>query len=332
MTLYALEDVDDAFRVTRSFLTPFDVRRWLKLALVVFFVGGVGTGANPVQYSASGDELPATGEWVPPDLGAEVWLLVAGVVALAVVIGVAFLLVGSVMEFVLIESLRTGEVAVRRYWRRRWRQGLGLFGFRLVVGLLVFGAVALLFAPVLLAASTGDLGGGALALFLLLLPAVVVLGVVAGLVDGFTTAFVVPIMVLEDTGVLAGWRRLWASIRAEWKQYLAYVVAQFVLTIAGGLVLGMVAVAAALVLLVPFGLLGLVGGVLFAVGASPIGIAVVVAAAVLFGLVLAIVLVVAQAPVVAFLRYYALLVLGDVDAALDLVPDQRRAARGEPAA
>ncbi|SNR57511.1 hypothetical protein SAMN06264855_11723 [Halorubrum vacuolatum] len=39
------------------------------------------------------------------------------------------------MEFVLIESLRTGEVSLRQEWSQRWRQGLRLFGFRIVIGL-----------------------------------------------------------------------------------------------------------------------------------------------------------------------------------------------------
>jgi len=37
---HAVENVEEAFGVTREFLTPINIRRWLKLALVVFFVVG----------------------------------------------------------------------------------------------------------------------------------------------------------------------------------------------------------------------------------------------------------------------------------------------------
>jgi len=37
-----------------------------------------------------------------------------------------------------------------------------------------------------------------------------------------------------------------------------------------------------------------------------------------------------QVPVQAYLRYYALLVLGDVEPEFDLVPDQRAAVRESP--
>ncbi|WP_449404379.1 DUF7544 domain-containing protein [Halorubrum coriense] len=40
MALHAVENVEKAFGVTREFLTLASVRRWLTLAIVVFFVGG----------------------------------------------------------------------------------------------------------------------------------------------------------------------------------------------------------------------------------------------------------------------------------------------------
>ena len=39
MALHAIDDVGDALDATRAFLFPFDRTKWLKLALVVFFVG-----------------------------------------------------------------------------------------------------------------------------------------------------------------------------------------------------------------------------------------------------------------------------------------------------
>jgi hypothetical protein len=327
MPLYALDEIDDAFRVTREFLTPFDLRTWLKLALVVFFVGGVGANAGGFQFNVPvGEETPFPTDQFP-ELGAEVWLLAAGLAAFAILLTLVFLVVGSIMEFVLVESLRTEEVHVRRYWSARWRQGLRLFGFRLVVGLVIVAGVAALLAPLILGGMSGDVSGGAIGVFLVLLPLFIVLSIALALVNGFTTSFVVPIMILTDVGILAGWRRLWPTIRAEWDQYLVYAVAQLVLTVVAGIALAMVGVAAALVLLIPFGLLALVGFGLLALTAPIVGAAVLAVIAVLYGLTLAIVLAVAQVPVVSYLRYYALLVLGDVDEGLDLIPTQRAAAR-----
>ena len=325
--LYALENLDDALDATRSFLTPVDRTVWAKLAIVAFFVSGPGGGTSGFQFPAGGDGTGGVPGVVPPDVGPRVWAIVAVAVVGAVLLALAFVFVGSVMEFVFVESLRTRRVSIRRYWNRRWRQGLRLFGFRLVVGLIVFGGVLLLAAPFVLSLlGGGDVEGVSLALLAVLLPLFVVLAVVAGLVDGFTTVFVVPVMVLDDCGVLAGWRRLWPTITAHWTQYLAYVVVGFFLSLFGGILVALVTGVLAIVLLIPFGLLFGVGIGLLAV-AEPVGIGVLVVVGVLFALAVVAVAALAQMPVQVYLRYYALLVLGDVAPTLDLIPDQRAAVR-----
>ena len=334
MALHAFDDLDDAIAVTESFLTPIELRGWLKLAFVAFFVGISGTGFPGFQGSVSGgggggppvDRVPADGfPTIMP--GGDVWLLVGAVVAIAVVLGLVFLLVSSVMEFVLFESLRSETVAIRRYWSRWQGKGAQLFAFRLVLGLLVLGAFVLLVGPVVLSAlDIGPALGVSLALLVLLVPSFVLLAFVAGLVNGFTTVFVTPVVLLEDCGVLAGWRRLWPTITAAWKQYLAYAVIGLLLSATGGVLVGLVAVAGALVLLLPFGPLFALAFGAFLV-AEPVGIALFVVVGLLYGLAVLTVVALAQVPVVTYLRYYALLVLGDIEPAFDLVPEQRAAVR-----
>lgn len=133
---------------------------------------------------------------------------------------------------------------------------------------------------------------------------------------------------LEDRGVIGGWRRLWPTIVAEPWQYLAYAVAGFVLAIAGGIVVVIAVGVAALGLLIPFGILGGIGFFLLT-AAPPFGIGVLAVVGLLFDLSVLAVTALAQAPVVAYLRYYALLVLGDVDDELDLIPERRAAVRAD---
>lgn len=332
VALYALEDLDDAVAATRAFLWPIDRSRWIKLALVAFFVSGPGANLNAVQYNVPAEQGPASGP-VVPTVGPRVWALVVAVVAVALLVGLLFLLVGSIMEFVLVESLRREEVAVRRYWGQYWRQGVRLAVFRLVIGLVVLGSVAVLAALVLLpvvveSGPPGPSGAAPVVTLLLLLPVVVVLAVLVGLLNGFTTVFVVPVMVLDGGGVLAGWRRLWPTIAANPWQYLAYAVAGFVLTIAGGIAVAVAVGVATLVLLIPFGILGAIGVALLTT-VQPVGIGVLVVVVLLFVLSVLAVAALAQVPVVTYLRYYALLVLGDVDADLDLIPERRAAVRAE---
>jgi len=155
MSLYAVENVEEAFGVTREFLTPIGIRRWLKLAFIVFFVGS-GVSFPTVQFNTStptGDvsngDIPFN---APVNVPVDIVTLIVALVVAGVLLGALFALIGAIMEFVLIESLRTGEVSIRRYWSRRWRQGLRLFVFRVAIGLpilaLVAGWLALLVAPI----------------------------------------------------------------------------------------------------------------------------------------------------------------------------------------
>jgi len=122
MALHAVENVEEAFGVTREFLTPINIRRWLKLALVVFFVGS-GVSFLTAQFNTSTPPGDVSNGELPFSLPVDVMTLIVALVAAGILFGGLFALIGAIMEFVLIESLRTGEVTLRRHWRRRWRQG-----------------------------------------------------------------------------------------------------------------------------------------------------------------------------------------------------------------
>jgi hypothetical protein len=87
-----------------------------------------------------------------------------------------------------------------------------------------------------------------------------------------------------------------------------------------------VVVLGAIVAAVPFGIVGLAGGALLSVSQIAGGILIAVAA-VLFVLTIIVLGLLVAVPVTTYLRYYALLVLGDTNAEFDLIADRRRAIR-----
>lgn len=328
MAIYAIDDLDDALAATREFLTPFDRGVWLRLAVVTLFVGGTGSNVFSWSMGGNGGGGPS-GEFGDIVIEPWIWALVAAVVAVAILLGLAVLFVGSVMEFVFVESLRTEKVTVRRDWRRHWKKGLRLFGFRLVLGLFVLGTVLVLAAPFLLPfLGVGSLGIGLLPVALLvLLPIFLLVVLVTGVVHAFTTVFVVPIMLLEADGVLTGWRRLWPSLRSHWRQYLAYALVGFFLSILGGIAVGIATALFVLLMLLPFGLLFAIGFGLFAFVFEPLGILVFALVGLLAVVAVVAFVALAQVPIKTYLRYYALFVLGDVEPAFDVVETQRAAVR-----
>lgn len=332
MTFHAIDDIDDAFAATKEFLLPFDLGRWLRLTVIAFFVGGAGMNA-PSGNVTVGDGIdggaPPGGMPVgPPEITDALLAALAAVAALVVLLGLVWAILSAIMEFVLVESLREEEVHVRRYGRRYLGKGLRLFGFRLVLGLVALAVVGIPLAAAVLA--MGGLGaidslGDVAALFALGVLLAFPVGIGYAVVGGFTTVFVVPVMILEDRAVLPAWRRFWATLRAEWKQYLVYLGMAFVLHLVAGIAVGAVVGLVGAILFVPV----FVGGgiALLAGGLSPFALVAVAAVGVVGLLAFLLVAAVVQVPVVTFLRYYALLVLGDTDADLDLVPERRAAIR-----
>ncbi|QHS15916.1 DUF7544 domain-containing protein [Halopenitus persicus] len=332
MALHALQNVDDALEATRSFLFPPRLGRWLKLALIAFFVGG-GSGLPTAQFNA-GSSIPGPSDppsSAPPgDLPTSIPddvlpLLVAGAI-LVVLVWIVLGVIGATMEFVLIESLRQRRVALREYIGDRWRQGLRLFGFRVLIGLPI-AALFIGWVGLFIASLAGVIDPViAFPTFLVGLAALILLGILFAIVDTLTTVFVVPIMIADDGGVLAAWRRLWASIRVAWKQYLAYLLVAGLLGIAAGLLGSIVTGVVAIGLLLPVAVLAAVvyATVTFA---STIGTVILALLVVVFLAAVFVVWLLVQAAVVTYLRYYALLVLGDVEPSLDLIPDQRAAIR-----
>jgi hypothetical protein len=328
---YAIDALGDALDATRSFLTPFDGGRWLRLAVITFFVlGSSGGGSSGASWNVGGEDVRVDGggldSVVLGDLDPVIWLVLA-VVALGLLLGLAYVFVGSIMEFVLYESLRTELVSIRDYARTYLGLGVRLFAFRFVLGLIAVGLVVGAIVLFVLSALSGPVA--VLASLVVFVPLAFVLGIIAYLVTIFTTEFVVPIMLLEDRGVLSGWRRFWDLFRAEWGEFLIYAVVRVGLNIAAGIVLGILIGIVAVILAIPFGGVGFlfwVGiGEPTAIGAG--AVAVLAVLALLYALVLGIVAAIVAVPVVTYLRYFALFVLGDVDETLDLIPERRSSIR-----
>ena len=327
MALHATRDIDDAIEVTRDFLSPVAVRRWLKLALVVFFVGG-GSGFPTSGFNGIPSDTPSPGPIdVPVEPPENLLVIVAAVIVVVAIVWLLFALVGGIMEFVFVESLRAGDVMIRRYAGRWWRKGLRLFGFRIAISLpllvLVLLMVGLAFMPFLAGIGSPFLPLAAVAIFI---PLIFVLGIVVELIQGFTTVFVVPIVMLEGGGILAGWRRLWPSVKAEWKQYLAYAVISFVLTMVAGLVAAILLGIVALILLIPLGLIAFGVSTTLSL-TSGAGLAIVGVLVLVFVLAMLVLWSLVQVPIQTYLRYYGLLVLGDIEESFDIVPDRRAAVR-----
>ncbi|AUV81325.1 hypothetical protein C2R22_06305 [Salinigranum rubrum] len=323
MSWDAVDSLDDAREATESLLFPLSWRTWLRLVVVTFFVGGVGGGGGAGQAAQGAVSSPsppgatldgATLPTIPtPSLG-DVGTVLLAVVVVAVVLALGYAVVGAVMEFVLVESLRRRRVELRRPFRQFLVPGLRLFAFRALVLAGLFASAAV---PLLLFVGVLPVSGSRVVLLPLLVAVAGLVWFAGVLVLRLTTDFVVPTMVGEGRTVLSAWRRFAPLCRAAWREVVLYLVVRLVLGAAAALVVGLAVGLGALVVALPFVLVG--GAVVATVGLQGVGLVVLVALGAAFSLSVLLLSVVVQVPVVTYFRYYGLLLLGRLDGRLDLV-------------
>jgi len=286
MSWHAIDSVDEAIEETRSFLSPFAVGRWLKLALISIFVGTGGSGLGllnlPSSFPGDGpaggnvtpDEnitasptggefapdgnvtagVPPTGEVPPPSelfemAGAELGILVAiGLLAFAIVLVLGLLT--ETLRFVFYDDLQTDTVRLIEPAKRRFGQALRLYVFKFGLGLLTVGPLA----GLVVFFAVADIPVGPL---VFVAAGLLVIGVMllSTIVSRITSEFVVPTMVITDSGVLDGWRRFWPVFRGQLSQFGVYLVVHFLLLLAVG-------IARAILSVIVYGIVLVIGGVI----------------------------------------------------------------------
>ena len=291
MSWHAIDSVDEAIEETRSFLSPFAVGRWLKLALISIFIGtgGSGLGLLNLPSSIPGDDpagnvstgggnvttdgnitappggefapdgnvtagAPPTGELPPPSellemAGAELGII-AAIALLLLGFGLVIGLLTETLRFVFYDDLQTDRVRLIEPAKRRFGQAFRLYVFKIGLQLLTVGPIAGLVAFVVLADIPIGLGVGvaaALVVFAVIL--------VSTIVSRITDEFVVPTMVVTDSGVLDGWRRFWPIFRGQLSQFGVYLVVHFLLLLAIG-------IARAILSVIVYGIVLVIGGVI----------------------------------------------------------------------
>ncbi|HZD43872.1 MAG TPA: hypothetical protein VE134_07420, partial [Methanomicrobiales archaeon] len=259
---YAFSEISSAIDRTKALLWPPRPEVWLVLAVIVLFTAGAGV-SSPFQYNMNRNELPpGTLASLLPFMPF-VLLLIGVLIALFIV----FFFLSSVFQFVFIDSLASGRVAILPYFRGRVAQGLRLFAF-LAIFVLAFLAI---FAALFLLLLWPVIASGTASPFAII-PAVlsflaifIVLMIPFGLVMMFTIDFVVPMMVRDDLGVIDAWRQLCPMLQEEWKQALVYIIAKVVLGIAAAILVAILALLALLLIGLPFLGIGLLLAALLAV-------------------------------------------------------------------
>jgi hypothetical protein len=272
--LSAVDCVSPAIAQTkRQLFAPFRWARWWRLAVICLLTGefaGGGGGGVPANFNSSNthgkgdDSLLAMRHvpwndifhWLP-------WILVGAVLLFALIF--LFVYIASVFRFVLFDSVLNDRCQFKGSWTRWEPCGRSFFYWCLVFfAVCLLGTGLLMGVPALVAWRTGlfDHPGEHLAVLILggltFLFILLVFVVVTAVISLFAKDFCIPIMAMENVGILEAWRRLRPMLAAEKLPFAGYVLMKIVLAIANAIIVGIVTILTFLFLLIPMGIAGLI--------------------------------------------------------------------------
>jgi hypothetical protein len=309
--MYAFSRLDGAFQRTKSLLWPIKWGVWLRLALIALFVGGGVSFPNTSGYTfGEGDLPPGFAESLP-----EIAPLIVAAFVAVLAIALIWWIIGTVLQFVFVDMLRTGDIHIRPFFGERLGKGVRLFLFEAVLALiLVLAMMALIF--MLVGLGGPGIGVAAPLMILVFIPFILIAALLFGIIFFLTTDFVVPIMIHEDCGH-RGLARLFGVMSGQFWQPIIYIVTRLILGLIAAIVQAVIVILALLIIAIPFVLIGIV--LLAAIQAGNFTL---LLALLIPYLIIAIpVALLIAVPFVTFLRYYGLLVLEGLAPECRLLPE-----------
>ncbi len=320
--------IEGAMTKTKQMLfEPFDLTKWAKLAIILFFIGSSGGfgsnfGSNPTSGnfgdfgdSQSDAELDAFVEEAVSGVSAFVdqymtYIVLAVLAFLLVIVLLSY--ISNVMQFVFVESVVRNHVTIRAYIRNNLGNGLRLFILNWTLGIVFLIAIILSLLPALSAIRTGDFSAvffGSLLLFFLVL---VLGGIILAIIGSFIN-LAIPVMLYENVGILKALSKVISTAVHSIPQVLVYWIIRGVL----GIIIGIAAAIIGLIVVLIAGLVLLLIGIavymiLTLLGFGFADLVVLIVLGLLFVasiLVLIFLTILATVPLPVFMKYHTLLFL-----------------------
>ena len=273
MPISAVDSITLAIEHTKQQLfKPFRIGQWTRLAFVGLLAGELGAnGCNRSNFQLHphppvvAPHFPSLPAMAPALVAAAISAIIAGLA-----IGLIFMYIGSVMRFILFDSVVARECHIRWDWSRRLGPGWKYFTWKLLYIVLSLVAAAFMIGiPTAFAFSAGWFRAPKEHLAPLVLAgafffcAFLVFLIATAVIFVLTKDFVIPQMALEDLDVMAGWRRLWEMIKVEKGAYVVYIVMKIVLAIVVGILMGIATLILGLIIAIPsvgLGILAVISG------------------------------------------------------------------------
>jgi len=242
MSWYAIGAVDRALSRTReALLEPFNFWKWVKLAIIIFLLGGVSSYGNSSSYNIGSEDLknnfPIIEPGKMPDLPFDMHNIAFGyiyqmpnlatvtaIIASLILLIFIFSYISSVMEFVFVESLVRNEVKFWAYSKRFLGKGFRLLLVRLVIGLVLlvlFGIFLLPLIPLIHEVSSDFSLPASLGGILWVVGVIIVLVLLALAIDSLLS-LAIPLAIYRNKGILSAFKLVLGNFRKSWREVVVY--------------------------------------------------------------------------------------------------------------
>lgn len=262
---YALENAEEAVDDTKDIITPFNFYNWLKIGIIIFFIGGTissfpGFSAdtldidNERESSMENSEIEETVESFLENPGAHLnsTILFALIIILSAV-SLIFTYLSGIFRFIFFQNIADAQeseevkINILNNFSKHSVNGLKYFLFYLS---LVF--VSLLTVAIVVGSFIINPFGG-VALTLLSLP--VFLTIMLGFF--FMRSFLIPEMMFnQDQGLVESLNVTYNNILKEWKQSILFFIVKFALDIVISVIWGVAFLTGLLLIIIPVALVG----------------------------------------------------------------------------
>jgi hypothetical protein len=272
----AIDVVGSAFEHTRKQLSePFQFKQWLRLAVLGLATGEISSGGGcsnlrglgqlPSHLPQRSDNFLETGNGLSRlglDPATIATLIIVAIIGFLIA-GLVFLYISSVCRFMLFEAVLRRNSELGASWDRWQGQGLRFFGWQLSLSAISLAVAAMLFLPLLLPVlavlrSHREPDAALLLSFVPMISAFLLFGLVMLLIQVLAKDFVIPLMAIDDVGVMEGWRRFFAMMKGDTWAYAGYIAMKVILAIGAAVVFGILSSIVVVLTLIPVAIVGVV--------------------------------------------------------------------------
>lgn len=252
MSWYGIDALDRAFsRTKKALLEPFDFWKWVKLAIIIFLLGGLTSNlGSSSNYNINSEDLKNSFPFIEhgqiPDLPFGMHdtafsyiysvpqpATVIALIAFFFLLLLIFSYISSIMEFVFVESLVRNEIKFWAYSRRFLKKGFYLLFVRLAFGLVflvLFGIALLPLIPIIREAPSDFSLPASIGGFLWIIGVIIVLILLAIAINSLLS-LAIPLAIYRNKGILSAFKLIFGNFRKSWKEVVVYWFVRFVLNI-----------------------------------------------------------------------------------------------------